>query len=103
MFLDRVKISIKAGNGGKGSTSFLRNVMTAFGGPDGGEGGKGGDIVFQATSNLNTLYNFQFKKKFVAENGEDGAKKLQTGANGKDEIILVPCEQCLLTLSQTKL
>ena len=74
MFLDRVKISIKAGNGGKGSTSFLRNAMTAFGGPDGGEGGKGGDIVFEATANLNTLYNFQFKKKFVAENGQDGAK-----------------------------
>lgn len=91
MFLDRVKISIKAGNGGKGSTSFLRNAQTANGGPDGGEGGKGGNIVFEATSNLNTLYNFQFKKKFVAQNGEDGSKKLQTGANGKDEVILVPC------------
>ncbi len=91
MFLDRVKISIKAGNGGKGSTSFLRNAQTANGGPDGGEGGKGGNIVFEATSNLNTLYNFQFKKKFVAQNGEDGSKKLQTGANGKDEVIFVPC------------
>lgn len=103
MFLDRVKISIKAGNGGKGSTSFLRNAMTAFGGPDGGEGGKGGDIVFQATSNLNTLYNFQFKKKFVAENGGDGAKKLQTGANGKDEIILVPCGTVLIDPQSNKI
>ena len=100
MFLDRVKISIKAGNGGKGSSSFLRNAQTAYGGPDGGEGGKGGDIVFQATSSLNTLYNFQFKKKFVAQNGEDGSKKLQTGANGKDEIIFVPCGTVIID-SQT--
>ncbi len=100
MFLDRVKISIKAGNGGKGSSSFLRNAQTAYGGPDGGEGGKGGDIVFQATSSLNTLYNFQFKKKFVAKNGEDGSKKLQTGANGKDEIIFVPCGTVIID-SQT--
>lgn len=103
MFLDRVKISIKAGNGGKGSTSFLRNAQTANGGPDGGEGGKGGDIVFEATSNLNTLYNFQFKKKFVAQNGEDGSKKLQTGANGKDEVIMVPCGTVLIDAQTNKI
>ena len=103
MFLDRVKISIKAGNGGKGSTSFLRNAMTAFGGPDGGEGGNGGDIVFEATSNLNTLYNFQFKKKFVAENGQDGAKKLQTGAKGKDEVIFVPCGTVIIDSQTNKI
>lgn len=102
MFLDRVKISIKAGNGGKGSTSFLRNAQTANGGPDGGEGGKGGDIIFEATSNLNTLYNFQFKKKFIAQNGEDGSKKLQTGANGKDEIIMVPCGTVIIDAQTNK-
>ena len=103
MFLDRVKISIKAGNGGKGSTSFLRNAQTANGGPDGGEGGKGGDMIFEATSNLNTLYNFQFKKKFVAQNGEDGSKKLQTGANGKDEVIMVPCGTVLIDAQTNKI
>ena len=58
MFLDRVKISIKAGNGGKGSTSFLRTKLTANGGPDGGDGGKGGDIIFKATDEMNTLLPF---------------------------------------------
>lgn len=77
MFLDRVKISIKAGNGGSGSRSFLRNAMTMKGGPDGGDGGKGGDIVFRATQNMNTLYSFRFKKKFYAENGLDGKKTTQ--------------------------
>ncbi len=96
MFLDRVKISIKAGNGGKGSTSFLRTKLNANGGPDGGDGGKGGDIVFVATNSLNTLYSFRFKKKFVAENGEDGHQKNQTGRSGKDEIIEVPTGTVLI-------
>lgn len=91
MFLDRVKITIKAGNGGNGSTSFLRNAQTANGGPDGGEGGNGGNIIFEASSELNTLYDFRFHKKFVAENGGNGSQKLKTGANGKDVIIKVPC------------
>ena len=91
MFLDRVKIIIKAGNGGNGATSFLRNAQTANGGPDGGEGGNGGNIIFWATNDLNTLYDFRFHKKFVAGNGENGSKKLQTGANGKDVVIKVPC------------
>ena len=91
MFLDRAKIIIKAGNGGNGSTSFLRNAQTANGGPDGGEGGNGGDVIFVATNSLNTLFDFRFHKKFFAENGENGSKKLQTGANGKDVIIKVPC------------
>lgn len=91
MFLDRVKISIKAGNGGNGSASFLRNAMTAKGGPDGGEGGHGGNIIFKVDKNINTLYEFKFHKKFVAENGTDGGKRLKTGSNGKDLIIKVPC------------
>ena len=103
MFLDRVKISIKAGNGGKGSISFLRTAQTANGGPDGGDGGKGGDIVFKATNELNTLYNFRFKKKFVAENGDDGHQKNQTGKSGKDEIILVPTGTVLINPQTNKI
>ncbi|MBR1890250.1 MAG: GTPase ObgE [Clostridia bacterium] len=103
MFLDRVKISIKAGNGGKGSTSFLRTKLVANGGPDGGEGGKGGSIVFKATNDLNTLYSFRFKKKFVAENGGDGAARNQTGRNGKDEVILVPTGTVLINPQNDKI
>lgn len=103
MFLDRVKISIKAGNGGKGSTSFLRTKLTANGGPDGGDGGRGGHIIFKSTNDLNTLYSFRFKKKFVAENGEDGHQKNQTGRNGKDEIILVPTGTVLINPKTNKI
>lgn len=103
MFLDRVKISIKAGNGGKGSTSFLRTKLTQNGGPDGGDGGRGGHIIFKATNDMNTLYSFRFKKKFVAENGEDGHQKNQTGRNGKDEIILVPTGTVLINPKTDKI
>lgn len=103
MFLDRVKITIKAGNGGNGSTSFLRNAMTAKGGPDGGEGGNGGSIIFQSTQNLNTLYDFRFHKKFVAGDGENGAKKLQSGANGKDVVIKVPCGTVIIDAETNKI
>ncbi len=103
MFLDRVKISIKAGNGGKGSTSFLRTKLVANGGPDGGDGGRGGHIVFKATNDLNTLYSFRFKKKFVAEDGEDGSQKNQTGRTGKDEIILVPTGTVLINPKTDKI
>lgn len=90
MFLDRVKITIKAGNGGDGCASFYRSRETAKGGPDGGDGGKGGDIIFKANENLSTLQSFQYKKKFVAENGQNGMKKQKFGADGKDLIIEVP-------------
>ena len=103
MFLDRVKISIKAGNGGKGSTSFLRTKLVANGGPDGGDGGRGGHIIFKATNDLNTLYSFRFKKKFVAEDGEDGSQKNQTGKTGKDEIILVPTGTVLINPKTDKI
>ncbi len=103
MFLDRVKISIKAGNGGNGSTSFLRNAQTMKGGPDGGEGGNGGNVIFKATRMMNTLYNFRFKKKFVAEDGVAGAKKLQTGATGKDMIIDVPCGTVIIDAATNKI
>ncbi len=103
MFLDRVKITIKAGNGGKGSTSFLRTKLNSKGGPDGGDGGKGGNVIFRATNEMNTLYSFRFKKKFVAENGEDGHQKNQTGKNGKDEIIEVPTGTVLINPKTDKI
>lgn len=103
MFLDRVKISIKSGNGGKGSTSFLRTKLTENGGPDGGDGGNGGSVIFKATNELNTLYSFRFKKKFVAENGEDGHAKNQTGKTGKTEVIKVPTGTVLINPKTNKI
>ena len=91
MFLDRVKIKIKAGDGGNGAVSFLRTKLTMNGGPDGGDGGKGGDIIFVASNDINTLYTFKFNKKFVAENGGKGDKKMKRGSDGKNVTIKVPC------------
>lgn len=103
MFLDRVKLTIKAGNGGNGATSFLRTKLVMNGGPDGGDGGKGGDVVFVATKNMNTLYTFSFKKKFVAGNGENGGKKNMTGASGQDMKIDVPCGTVILDAETGKI
>lgn len=103
MFLDRVKLTIKAGDGGNGSISFLRTKLVMNGGPDGGDGGRGGNVVFVATKNMNTLYTFSFKKKFVAENGENGDKKNMTGANGKDVRIEVPCGTVIIDAETNKI
>lgn len=102
MFLDKVKISIKAGNGGKGVVSFYRSKMTMNGGPDGGDGGSGGNIIFRASNNQNTLYGFKFNHRFVAENGHDGSGTNKTGANGKDVIIDVPCGTVVLDAESGK-
>ena len=91
MFLDKVKIKIQAGNGGDGAVSFHRTKLTMNGGPDGGNGGKGGDILFVAKNDLNTLYSFKFQKKFKAGDGERGGKQLCQGKDGEDVIIPVPC------------
>ena len=91
MFLDKVKITIKAGNGGKGCVSFYRSKLTINGGPDGGDGGAGGNIIFRASNHQNTLYGFKYKRKFVAENGKDGSGTHKTGASGADVVIDVPC------------
>lgn len=90
MFIDEVIITVKAGNGGDGAATFRREKYIQFGGPDGGDGGKGGDVIFVADANINTLVDFKFKKKFQAENGENGAKKRCFGKNGEDLIIKVP-------------
>ena len=89
-FLDQVKINIKAGNGGKGSASFRREKFIEFGGPDGGDGGKGGSIKFVSERNLNTLIDFRYQQHFKAEKGEDGKSKNKTGKSGSDLILKVP-------------
>ncbi|MBP3359288.1 MAG: GTPase ObgE [Clostridia bacterium] len=91
MFVDKARIFIKAGNGGNGSISFHREKYVAAGGPDGGDGGRGGNVVFRTDMGLTTLMDFKYKRKYVAENGGDGFGKRQRGKNGRDIIIYVPC------------
>lgn len=90
MFIDIAKVFIKAGNGGNGAVSFHREKYVAAGGPDGGDGGKGGNIVMVADSNLSTLADFRYKRKYIAENGENGGTKRCSGKKGKDLTISVP-------------
>ena len=89
-FVDYVKIHVSSGKGGSGSTHLRREKYVAKGGPDGGDGGRGGNIVFVSDKNLWTLYHFKFKKHFKAEQGHNGSKSRSSGANGKDEIIKIP-------------
>jgi len=89
-FLDQVKIFIKAGDGGAGSPSFRREKFIEFGGPDGGDGGKGGSIIFKAERNLNTLIDFRYQQHFKSEKGSDGKGKNQTGRGGKNLYLKVP-------------
>ncbi len=90
MFVDKAQIFIKSGRGGDGSVSFRREPYVPQGGPDGGNGGKGGSVVFLADRNLRTLMDFRYKKKYVAENGENGRGKQQYGKDAEDLIIKVP-------------
>ena len=90
MFVDKARIVIKAGDGGNGKVSFHREKFVAAGGPDGGDGGKGGDVVFLADTNVNSLINFKYKKRYFAEKGQDGGQKKCTGKNGADLVIRVP-------------
>ncbi|MBT7543232.1 MAG: Obg family GTPase CgtA [Gammaproteobacteria bacterium] len=89
-FVDEVEIEVKAGKGGNGIASFRREKYIEFGGPDGGDGGDGGNIYLKGTKNLNTLADFRTKKKFDAQNGENGMSKNKTGKKGDDLDILVP-------------
>lgn len=89
-FVDIARIRIKAGNGGNGAVAFHREKYVAAGGPDGGDGGKGGDIVFRGERNLSTLMDFRYKRKYVAQNGEDGRGSRQSGKSAEDLIIKVP-------------
>ena len=90
MFVDIAKISIQAGNGGNGAVAFHREKYVASGGPDGGDGGKGGDIVFVVDDNLSTLSDFRYKRKYKAENGANGSGSRKTGKSAPDLIIKVP-------------
>jgi GTP-binding protein len=90
MFADRAKIFIRSGKGGDGHVSFRRELFVPNGGPDGGDGGKGGDVIFVVDEGLNTLTDFRHKRKYCAGDGEQGGKKKCHGANGQDIIIKVP-------------
>jgi GTP-binding protein len=90
MFIDSATIFVKAGNGGDGAVSFRREKYVPNGGPDGGDGGKGGDVIFEADRNLRTLVDFKYKRKYKANHGENGQGSNCTGKNGEDIIIKVP-------------
>ena len=87
MFVDKAKIKIKAGDGGDGAVSFHREKYVAAGGPDGGDGGKGGDIVFQVDDNFSTLIDFRYKRKYFAEKGQNGSSRNCTGRISGDKHI----------------
>ncbi len=89
-FIDRSKISVRAGDGGNGKSSFRREKFVPKGGPDGGDGGKGGDVVLEVDVNVNTLLNFRFNRRYVAENGDAGDRKKQYGRGAADCVIKVP-------------
>lgn len=90
MFKDSAKINVKAGNGGNGCVSFHREKYIAAGGPNGGDGGKGGDVIFEVDEGINTLIDFKYKKNFKAQPGEDGGTSNCSGKSGEDLIIKVP-------------
>ena len=90
MFVDQASIYIKAGDGGDGCVSFHREKYIASGGPDGGDGGKGGDIVFKVDDNISNLIDFRYKRKYIAEKGQNGSSKNCTGRNAPDLVINVP-------------
>ncbi len=91
MLIDNAKITIKSGDGGRGCVSFRREKYVPKGGPNGGDGGKGGDVVFQADNSLATLIDFRYKRTYRAPSGVPGLGGDKTGKNGKDIVILVPC------------
>ena len=90
MFTDYAKILVKSGDGGDGAISFRREKYVAAGGPDGGDGGKGGDVYFVVDPDSNTLVDFRYKKKFKAENGKNGEANHRYGRSGEDLYIKVP-------------
>ena len=90
MFIDNIKIYVKAGDGGNGAVSFHREKYVSAGGPDGGDGGRGGNIIFRIDEGANTLLAFRYKRKFIAENGQNGMSGKMHGKSGQDVIITVP-------------
>ena len=96
-FLDKAKIHIRAGDGGNGSASFRREKYIEFGGPNGGDGGRGGDIIFRAVPNVNTLIDYRFKTNFAAGRGQNGMGKMCTGASGETLVLPVPTGTVILS------
>ncbi len=96
-FLDEAKIYLKSGDGGSGCVSFRREKFIEFGGPDGGDGGAGGSIIFKSVSNLNTLIDFRYKQHFKAQRGSNGSGKNRTGSFGKNLLIEVPVGTVILS------
>ncbi len=90
MFVDYAKIFVKSGDGGRGIVSFRREKFAPKGGPDGGDGGKGGDVIIKASKDENTLRLFRFKRRFLAANGQSGASNNKTGKSGEDIVVKVP-------------
>ena len=90
MFADRAKITIRSGKGGDGHVSFRREKYVANGGPDGGDGGRGGDLIFEVDPGINTLNEFRHVRKYFAGDGEPGGKRRCHGADGEDKIVKVP-------------
>ena len=103
MFVDQVKITAKAGNGGNGAVSFHREKFVQNGGPDGGDGGNGGDIVLLADPNMHTLMDFRYKRKYTADNGENGAAALCRGKSAKELVIKVPVGTTVRLVSDGRL
>ncbi|WP_244833426.1 GTPase ObgE [Clostridium sp. BJN0001] len=102
MFIDKTKIFIKSGKGGDGSISFRREKYIPLGGPDGGDGGDGGSIIFEVDNNMTTLMDFKYKRKFVAENGQDGGGQKCFGKAGEDRLIKVPMGTIIREASTNK-
>jgi GTP-binding protein len=96
-FLDKVKIDIKAGDGGNGSSSFRREKFIEYGGPNGGDGGRGGDVIFRAVPNVNTLIDYRYQQHFKAERGDNGSGKMQTGKSGRALVLQVPTGTVILS------
>lgn len=90
MFADRAKIYIRSGKGGDGHVSFRRELYVPNGGPDGGDGGRGGDVIFEVDEGQNTLGDYRHRRKYKAEDGQEGGKKRCHGADGKDVVLKVP-------------
>jgi len=90
MFVDTAKVTIQAGKGGDGAVSFRHEIYVDKGGPDGGDGGRGGDVIFKATKNLNTLLDFRYKPELKAKPGQNGAKQNKRGRSGESLIVKVP-------------
>src|SRR5512138_2230241 len=103
MFIDRVVVNVKAGNGGSGIISFRREKFVPMGGPDGGDGGRGGDIIIVGDSNLSTLLDYTYRDSWSAEDGEHGSGSNRTGRSGSDVVLPVPIGTIIRDLQTSEL